>query len=343
MFRIGVIGFGNMGQKYYEELLAGMVEDACVTAVYSGSPEKRKRLAKGMAAATVAELLDRKDVDGVMIAAPNHTHEEISRAALNKGKHVLVEKPVGLNLNGVEELNQLARQSGLCFGVMFQTRVHPLFVEIKRALKEELGTVERIHWQVTQYYRPQSYYNGSRSWNGSFQSDGGGILLNQAIHQLDLWQFLFGMPDEVASSVRFGGFRDIEVDDQATAIFRYQSGLTGVFMATVNEQASEDRLEIIGSQGKILLTGQKLQIQTEGVIRRLECSGFDHWQASRMRILKNFVNGVTRGEKLISSGEDGLLSLELVFAVWQSTWSHRFITLPIDREEFERQYQERCR
>ena len=336
MVRVGIIGFGNMGRHYYEELSAGLVPGAVVTAVYTGSAEKKRHLAREVTVVSAVEaLLELAEVDAVLVTTPNHTHAAITKKALARGKHVLVEKPVGLNLDEVEELTGLAASRGLSFAVMFQMRADPVFMAIKKQLSS-LGQLERISWQVTQYYRPQSYYDGSRSWTGRWQTDGGGVLLNQAIHQLDLWQYLFGMPDQVVSKVRFGAFRDIEVEDQATVMLVYEDGLTGTFMATVNEADRADRLEIVGAQGTILLADHQLRIRIGEQEEVVQNGGAGVWKDNRLRLVDNFVKAITGSTGLISPAGEGRNSLELVFAAWLSTWNHRWVSLPVDRSEVQK-------
>ncbi|MDR2043458.1 MAG: Gfo/Idh/MocA family oxidoreductase [Clostridium sp.] len=372
MVRIGIIGLGNMGQRYLQEITAGMadadraepavaVESAAasqtagraeigagtaaplarVTAVCSGSREKRERVEQEMpevlAVSAAEELLARKEVDAVVIATPNQTHAALTRQALLHGKHVLVEKPVGLSLDEIDELDGLARKAGLCFSVMFQLRVHPAFRELKRLLPA-LGDLERICWRVTQYYRPQSYYDGSRSWTGKWRTDGGGVLLNQAIHQLDLWQHLFGLPDEAVASVRFGAFRDIEVEDQATVMFRYRGGLTGTFLATVDEEGTGDRLEVAGRNGRAVLAGDRLTTRIRGEERSLVFSDPDRWRKDRMAVVTNFLRGIEEGTPPVSPAHEGKNSLGMVFAAWLSAWTNRWVSLPVDDRVFQQRY-----
>ncbi|GFH42043.1 oxidoreductase [Lactococcus hodotermopsidis] len=345
--RIGIIGLGTIGRQYFEEIQAGLVEDAIVTAVTI----RDETVVKAQQAVfpdlkiylTAEALCASSEVDAVLIATPHMTHVALAKLALRQGKHVFVEKPLGVKLADLLPLVSEVTQSDLIFSVQYQERVHPTFQAIKKLLAyQEIGEIQRIHWQILQYYRDAAYYNDT-AWRGTWALDGGGVLLNQTIHQLDLWQYLFGMPSRIFANCRFGAYRQIEVEDEVTATFVYPNGSQGTFIASVNEPFSQDRLEIIGEKGTIVLDGLgKIWLTTALGCREIPIVLEENqWSIDRDLLLADFVAHITgkSQEPLISDVFGATKSVELVNGMWLSTWQKSWVDLPLDMATFNKYYQ----
>ena len=229
--KVGIIGIGNMGSAHFSFISGGAIEGMTVKAVCDIDKEKLKRVKESCpnisAFESYNDLLKESEIDAVIIAVPHPLHAEIAVRAFESGKHVLVEKPVDITVSAAERLNKAAKQSGKIFGIMFNQRTNGLFKEARRIVKSgEIGELKRSVWIITNWYRTQSYYN-SGSWRATWKGEGGGVLLNQCPHQLDLWQWICGMPVKVESHLHFGKWHDIEVEDDVMAYFEYDSGTTG--------------------------------------------------------------------------------------------------------------------
>lgn len=252
--KVGIIGIGNMGSAHFSFISNGAIEGMTVKAVCDIDKEKLKRVKESCpnisAFESYNDLLKESEIDAVIIAVPHPLHAEIAVCALESGKHVLVEKPVDITVSAAERLNKAAKQSGKIFGIMFNQRTNGLFKEARRIVKSgEIGELKRSVWIITNWYRTQSYYN-SGSWHATWKGEGGGVLLNQAPHNLDLWQWICGMPYSVTAFCNVAKFHDIEVEDEATIYAEYENGATGVFITSTGDCPGTNRFEITGTRGK---------------------------------------------------------------------------------------------
>lgn len=238
--RFGIIGVGNIGTVHARYLLAGTVKDACLTAVCDNNADKHAAIRQlvGDAVAlfiSAEEMLNSGLVDAVIVATPHYAHPGLSMMAMRLGIHTLCEKPAGVCTAQVHEMNTCARECDVVFGMMYNQRPNPLYQKVKDLIDSgELGELRRSNWIITNWYRSQSYYN-SGGWRATWKGEGGGVLLNQDPHQLDLWQWLVGMPIRLRAFCQFGKHRQIEVEDEVTAYAEYANGATGVFITTVAE------------------------------------------------------------------------------------------------------------
>ncbi|MCL2773728.1 MAG: Gfo/Idh/MocA family oxidoreductase [Oscillospiraceae bacterium] len=266
--RIGVIGYGNMGSGHAGYLSKNEIKDAEITALCDNNPEKLEKAQADLGGNApniqyfddYKKLLDSKVADLIIIAAPHYFHPVIGMDALKQGINVLSEKPIGVYTKNVEEMNELAKKSGLTYGIMFQQRTHPVHKKIKQMMDDKvLGDLKRIVWIVTNWYRSQSYYN-SGGWRATWSGEGGGVLINQCPHNLDLWQWFFGLPERIRGFCAFGKYRDIEVEDDVTAYMEYKNGATGVLMTTTGETPGTNRLEVSGDNGKLIFEDGKITL-----------------------------------------------------------------------------------
>lgn len=352
MKQLTVIGLGNMGMKYLRELATRPFSGWQVSG-QTNSPEKVAWLQAEFPHMTSYQSFDEvmadSKVTAVLIATPNRFHFSMAKAALTAGKHVLLEKPAALSIAEIQELTDLAKKQHLTCDVMFQTRFSPAFQWLKQHLPE-LGNLQRFHWEVPQYYRPQSYFTEG-NWTGTWEKDGGGILLNQAIHQLDLVNFLFGLPEKLVSQVSFGRYRDIEVEDEAVLLLKYREGLLGTFVASLNEPLGKERLEIIGEKGSFRYEGQQLTWQTPGQTTTITFSDNDQRRKSHRAVLERFLQEIMERDAEVTAGgstsgipvSENQKDFQLIHGALLSTWEERWVKLPIDGEVFMEKFVERTK
>src|SRR5690606_18674733 len=254
--RVGVVGIGNMGSAHAVYLFENQIENGELAAVCDINP-KRLEWAKNRFGDRVKLFEDAEamfssgTVDGVIIATPHYHHPSLAIAAFEKGLHVLCEKPAGVYTKQVREMNEAAKKSNKVFSMMFNQRTNPLYQKVRDLIVSgELGEIKRTNWIITNWYRSQSYYD-SGSWRATWAGEGGGVMLNQSPHQLDLWQWTTGlMPKRVRAFCSFGKYRNIEVEDDVTTYVEYENGATGVFITSVGEAPGTNRFEIAGDRGK---------------------------------------------------------------------------------------------
>lgn len=350
---------GNMGKHHAEYLLAGKVPRCQLTAVCSTSPHKledyKQRGVKIFG--NGEELIHSSDVDAVLIATPHYQHTSLGIACLKAGKHVMIEKPISAHKADAERLiAERKKHPELVFAAMFQLRTENRYVEIKKVLADgQLGEVVRFSWIVTDWFRTEAYY-ASGGWRATWKGEGGGVLINQCLHQLDMLQWLLGMPSSVRSFVQLGRFHNIEVEDQVTAYLEFPNRATGVFIASTGEAPGTNRFEIAGTMGKLTLENDKLTFIRNAVsmfeqnktaklgFQKPETTTIDipitTRPAQHATLMENFVNAILDGARLISPGEEGIHSIELANVMLYSGLIDETIQLPMDSAAYERKLQQ---
>ena len=261
-------------------------------------------------------------VDAVIIATPHYQHTTLGIAALNAGVHVMVEKPISAHKADAERLIAAHEQnSKLVFAGMFQMRAEPRYGKIRNLIRSgELGTIVRTSWIMTDWYRTEAYY-ASGGWRATWKGEGGGVLLNQCLHNLDVMQWLLGMPARVRGFCQLGRFHPIEVEDNATAYFEYANGATGSFITSTGEAPGTNRFEIAGTRGRLLLENERLSLirnETDmAEFSRQAKLGFakpDTWNVDipfhnaangHAILMQNFVDAILDGTPLIAPGRRG--------------------------------------
>lgn len=355
MISVGVIGIGNMGSAHVSAVGGGRIEGLRLAAVCDIDAERLELcLEKNPGVRGYAdwhELVRDPELDAVIIAVPHPLHATIAMEALRSGKHVLTEKPVDITVTKARELNEVAKNSDRIFAIMFNQRTHPLFAQAREIVKSgQLGQLQRSVWIVTNWYRTQNYYN-SGTWRATWSGEGGGVLLNQAPHNLDLWQWICGMPKEITAFCDISKYHNIEVEDDVTIFARYENGATGVFITTTGEFPGTNRLEISGTRGKLVLEEGKLKWwkldkDTQDVARDTADSySFDMQvedipqsrpETAHLGILQNFSNAMRFGEELLSPGTDGIYELSISNAAYLSSAKGNVpVALPLDGKEFD--------
>ncbi len=355
--RVGVIGIGNIGFAHAVCIGGNEVEGMLLCAVCDLNSQRLKEFNKAYPQVKTYtdynELLKSGEIDAVIIAVPHPLHSEIAIKALENSVHVLLEKPADISVSKVEKLNEVASASDKVFAIMFNQRTNPLFQKAREIVKGGLlGELKRTVWIVTNWYRTQSYYNSS-NWRATWLGEGGGVLLNQAPHNLDIWQWICGMPKSITAFCDVGKYHDIEVEDDITIFTRYENGATGTFITSTGEYPGTNRLEISGSKGKIVIENKTLKWWKLNTDEREVCEnstdGFvnvdteyteitqQDEETAHKGILQNFTNAILHGEELISKGTDGIFELTISNAAYLSSWhGNKEISLPFDAQEFDR-------
>jgi predicted dehydrogenase len=353
--RIGIVGTGGMGSYHATYIQKGEIPNARLVAVCDVAPDRLKwakeSLGEGILAFESADaLFEAKAVDAILIGTPHYFHPPIAVKAFEHGLHVLSEKPAGVYTRQVRQMNEAAARSGKVFSIMFNQRTVGVYQKLKELMDSgELGEMRRTIWLITSWYRAQSYYD-SGGWRATWAGEGGGVLINQCPHNLDLWQWTCGMPRRVRAFCSFGKYHNIEVEDEATAYLEYPSGATGLFVTTTGDAPGTNRLEISGDNGKIVVEGSTLTFwrtrtpvsrhirEFKGGFGEPECwkcevpvrSGGGGHQA----ITKSWVDAILRGAPLIVRGEDGINSLQISNAMLLSTWTDSWVDIPVDEDLF---------
>ena len=344
--RFGVIGTGNIGAQHVELLSAGEIKGASLAATASRSGEAKQATHYN----DYLSMLDEAELDAVLIATPTMSHVEIAEAVLNRGLHVLMEKPVAMSVGQAEDLISKVKLQQK-FAVMLNQRFHPLYRRLKSLLTAgAIGELQRVNWTMTAWYRPDIYYRVS-NWRGTWPGEGGGLLINQCIHNIDILQWLTGLPETIYAEIGFGRYHDIDVEDEVTALMTFPGGATCVLTASSGEAPGINRLELVGDRGTIVCERDELEIQTASisvsehlrttdemfgmpVFTRETISDFQSVN-QHAAVINNFVRSIEGEEKLATPGEEGLGSLQLANGMLLSAWTGEKISLPLDRKRFE--------
>jgi len=356
---LALIGVGNIGNLHLQNIQK--LDQVELAAVCDIVPEKAKTASEtwGCPAYTDSQtLLEDHICDAVLIATPHYDHTTIGIAALEEGYHVLVEKPISVHKADCERLiaaheRAAHKDKNLVFAAMFNQRTDPHYQKIKQLVEAgELGRFLRISWIITDWFRTENYY-ASGGWRATWAGEGGGVLLNQCPHNLDLLQWICGIPTRVQGFCCIGKRHGIEVEDEVTAYLEFPDGCTGVFVTSTGEAPGTNRFEIAGDRGKLVLEDGTITfvrnetpatefLQTsqaafakpdvETITFPIEGTGGQHAE-----ILENFAAAILTGEELIAPAEEGVHSVELGNAMLYSSLTGRPVELPLDGEAFERE------
>ncbi|MCI8590167.1 MAG: Gfo/Idh/MocA family oxidoreductase [Clostridiales bacterium] len=351
--KIGIIGIGNMGTQHYYHINDGRCPELEVGAVADISEERRawakETMPESVAVfATADELMESGLVQAVIIAVPHYSHPELAMKAMRHGLHVMVEKPAGVYTKQVRQMNEAAAESNVVFGMMFNQRTNHIYRKMREIIQSgKYGNIRRTNWIITDWYRSQAYYN-SGGWRATWSGEGGGVLLNQCPHQLDLWQWICGMPKKVSCYMQFGKWHDIEVEDDVTAYVEYENGATGVFITTTGDAFGTNRFEVQMDGAKLVAENNQLRIwefnTPEPEFTRTNTVPFGNPGATELSfetdgqnpqhvgVLNAFAGAILRGEPLVARGEEGINGLTLSNAMHLSQWLGRPVELPLDED-----------
>lgn len=352
--KLGIIGIGNMGTGHATNIIEGKCPEVELVAVADINPKRLEWATENIEGIktfdNADDLINSGVVDSILIAVPHYSHVEYAIKGFKKGLNVMCEKPAGVYTKQVLQMNEEAKKHDVVFGMMFNQRTNPMYIKMRELVKSgEYGEIRRTNWVITNWFRPQSYYD-SGSWRATWAGEGGGVLLNQCPHQLDLWQWICGMPKSITAHLKYGAWHDIEVEDDVTAFAEYENGATGVFVTTTGDCPGSNRFEITLDKGKIVAEGNKLSVwkldeslkdyygdltntfkapeaQTEEF--EFENSGGQH-----IDVLNAFAAKILRGESLIADGAEGINGLTISNAMHLSAFLDKKVELPIDADVY---------
>ncbi len=352
--KLGIIGIGNMGSGHAKNIaLDGLCPEIELVAV-ADKKQSRRDWAKADLPESVQifetgkELIESKVADAVLIATPHYDHPRLAIMAFELGQDVMCEKPAGVYTKAVREMNEAAKKSGKSFGMMFNQRTSHIYRKMKEIVESgELGEIRRVSWIITDWFRTQSYYD-SGAWRATWEGEGGGVLLNQCPHNLDLMQWICGMPVKVQSHMYEGKWHDIEVEDDVTTFMEFANGATGTFITSTGDTPGTNRFEITLDGGKLVSEGPDLilhRLEEKTSVWLKECEkGFDAPKRTvetvetdgkneaHVGVLNAFAAHILRGEPLVANGEEGIHGLTLSNAMHLSAWTGETVSVPFDED-----------
>lgn len=357
--RIGIIGVGTMGATHARNILAGKIDRLQLAAVADINPARFEQAPGVKAFGAAEELIGSGLVDAVLIATPHYDHVPLAIKALGAGLHVMVEKPVAVHKADAQRL--IAAYAGNeqkpVLAAMFNQRTNPNYQRIRHMVcNGELGEIRRVNWIITHWYRTEIYY-ASGGWRATWSGEGGGVLLNQLPHHLDLFQWIFGLPVRLRAHCKFGKYHQIEVEDEVSAYVEFDNGATGIMIASTGESPGTNRLEITGENGRLVYEEDRITFTRNEVpmseFSRAATKPFvqpgnadvpvpvEGPGGNHNEVLLNFTRAILDGEPLIAPGVEGIHSVELANAMLMSTWNECTVDLPIDAAEYQRQLREK--
>ncbi len=359
--RVAVIGAGNMGSAHAACIGRGEIQGLELAAVCDKEAVRLEIIKEQFPTVYTysqwEEVVASRDIDAVIIATPHRLHGRIAVEAMRAGKHILTEKPADVQASAARKMNEVAKSTGVVFAIMFNQRTNPLFQKAKELVSTgQLGELKRSVWIVTNWFRTQHYYD-SGDWRATWCGEGGGVLLNQAPHNLDLWQWICGMPCELTAYCDIAKYHNIEVEDDVTITARFPNGATGVFITSTGEYPGTNRLEITGTLGKIVIEQEKLKwwqlTESEPIVSRASkescpqiAFSYREYRQGEMDtahkgILQNFANAILHGEKLLSPGADGIYQLQISNGAYLSAWQGNVpVRIPCSEEIFDARLKE---
>ncbi len=365
MIRIGIIGIGNMGSQHCRKIYNGKVPGMKLVSVCDTNPD-RLAWAKETFGEDVKRFSDSDEfyansslIDLVIIATEHYSHPDLAIQGFKNNLHVLIEKPAGVYTKQVKEMNEAAKRVNKKFFIMYNQRTNCVYRKLRDLVQSgEIGTLKRMVWIITSWYRPQSYHDSS-AWRSTWGGEGGGVLLNQDPHQLDLWQWIVGMPRRVRAFASFGKYYNIEVEDDVTAYAEYDNGMTATFITSTGEAPGTNRLEVSGTMGKVVVESNTIKFFRNRIDERKfnkTCTGFgapEAWECivptdgkneQHIGILKNIVDVIENGAEPIAKGEEGILGLTISNAIHLSAWTDKWVeTDNLDEDLFYNTLQEKIK
>ena len=361
--KLGIIGLGNMGSGHCNNILAGLTPEIKLTAAADLRPSRRDWAKETLPDDVVLfengeQLIESGLCDAVIIATPHYEHPRLAILAFEHGLHVMSEKPAGVYTKQVREMNEAAIRSGKVFGMMFNQRTNCVYRKMHEMVQSgKYGQIKRVNWIITDWYRTQAYYN-SGGWRATWDGEGGGVLLNQCPHHLDLFQWFFGLPVKVRSSVSIGKYHDIEVEDDVNTYCKFADGSTGNFITSTGEFPGTNRLEIMGTRGRMVFEDGVIRFRrTEEDVNHFcrttpeSFPSMTTWDIEvpykkdsgnqHQNVVAAFVKAVLDPKaKLVADGEEGIRSVEFGNAMLYSGLKHEDVAIPMDTAKYDAMLQE---
>ena len=341
-----------MGSAHARNIRDGLCPEISLVAVADISEERQQWAKKDLPNVTVyetaEEMLDCAEIDSVIVAVPHYDHPKYAMECFKRGLHVMVEKPAGVYTKQVREMNEAAKDSNVIFGMMFNQRTDHVYRKMRELVQSgKFGSIRRVNWIITNWYRPQAYYD-SGAWRATWGGEGGGVLLNQCPHNLDLWQWICGMPVKISAKMSFGKWHDIEVEDDVTIIAEYANGAVGTFITTTGDAPGRNRFEVTLDGGNILVENGKITVTelktSEPEFSKTNTEPFacpeytvyepetDKENTQHVGVLNKFASAILHGTELVASGEEGINGLTISNAAHLSAWLGKEIELPFDED-----------
>ena len=354
--KLGIIGIGNMGTQHAQNVMKGACPEIELVAIADINPARRAYVTETYGDAvrcfeTAEEMLDSGLINACIVAVPHYFHTRLAIACMQRGIHVMVEKPAGVYTKEVRLMNEEAKKHPeVVFGMMFNQRTNHIYRKMHELVHSGVyGNIRRTNWLITNWYRSQTYYD-SGDWRATWSGEGGGVLLNQCPHQLDLWQWICGMPVKIESHLHFGKWHDIEVEDDVSTYVEYANGATGVFITTTGDACGTNRFEIQLDRAKLVAEDNKLTViefeMSEQEFSATNKSPFgavprhqvevetDGKNEQHVGVLNAWAAAILRGEPLVARGEEGINGLTLSNAMHLSSFLGKEITLPLDEDVY---------
>ena len=361
--RLGIIGIGNMGSSHIKNYLKGSMPEIEITAVCDIKPDRldwaKEQLPEVATYDNASALMESGKVEAILVATPHYDHPPLVIQALESGLHVMSEKPAGVYTKQVREMNAVADKSDKIFGIMFNQRTNCLYRKAHELVHSgKFGEMKRVTWIITDWYRTQAYYN-SGGWRATWSGEGGGVLLNQCPHQLDLWQWICGMPEKITAVCHEGKWHNIEVEDDVMIYAQYPNGATGTFITTTGDCPGTNRLEITLDRAKLICENGKLIVNelkesvsefTKNAQEGFGSIEYDTYEAEldgkndqHIEVMNKFAAAILRGEPLTASGQEGINGLTISNAAFLSSWLGKEVSLPLDEDLFYNLLQEKIK
>lgn len=356
--RVVIIGFGGMGSQYAKLICEGKAEGVVLSGICCRNIKGRAKIQEQYPSIRIYQNVEdtfehRDEFDAVVIVTPHDSHVEIGEKAAAAGKHILCDKPAGISTKEVRRLASAAKEAGISYAMIFNKRRKRVYERARELLDlGVLGKINRVVWVANTWFRTPAYHN-SAPWRSTWSGEHGGLLINQCQHDLDIWQWLFGMPDAVYASLDFGKYNDFDVDDGADIQFFYDNGLHGTFISSSGENPGVNRLEVWGTKGRLCIEDDRVLTFDENVMSTSEFAKVNTELYGRLNyvnkeqytdtgdsgsdvgyvsVFQNFADHIIQGTKLYADGKDGLNTLMLANGAYLSAWLEKKIYFPIDDE-----------
>lgn len=361
MVKIGIIGAGRQGGKYIKFFLENRMKNAELKAICDIDVGRFDEVDPSHICEHYTDyklMLSKKTIDAIIIDTPHYLHPVIALEAVKYDIHVLSDKPLGVDAYTVKKLKNELSGRKLKFGVLFNQRMLPVYQRIKEIIEnQELGKLKRCVWEVTDWYRPQKYYDIG-GWRSTWKGEGGGVLINQCVHNIDMIQHLFGMPLKINSSIEYGVYHKTEIDDSVVANFMYSDGFMCTLISSTGETPGTNRLEISGTKGKLVFdVFDKLKFELNdipedvfsnetssprymlkfgkpGVTRKEEKINTN--TEAHVMCIQDFINAIVYDRKPSADYYDGLACVQIINAIYYSDWKGKKVELPVDELEFKK-------
>lgn len=362
--RVGIIGLSAIGTPHCRNFFEGKIFNGVLAAVCDVNQDRLKwakeEFGDGIGTFTSDEEMMKSGlIDAVVVATPHYFHPELVIKSLNNNLHVLSEKPAGVYAKQVREMNEVANKSDKIFSMMFNLRTNPSFYKVRELVKNgAIGDFQRVSWTLTNWFRTQAYFDSAK-WRGTWKGEGGGLTVNQYSHQIDLLQWICGMPKRTMAFCYEGKYHDIEVEDEVTAYFEFPNGATGVFIASTGESPGTNRLEIAGNKGKLVLEDNKIDlwqidVKSSEFIKSAEGSFdepkvcktevvIDDEYTSYVGVLNNWCDCIAKGTPLIAKGTEGIDEVQLSNGILLSSWLGEWVEIPANEDLFFEKLQEKIK